>query len=438
VSTWKRGLISDKIDPVFAGLCGEYAAGLYLGTDIDLSLREYGDDGYDLEYGQRRIQVKTRTRDYGKLLIRRVAKKKLIPIKFDCVIGAELIEGGKEVKLLGWQNSVYALNDSTFSRSMSPRSNHYNLVLGDEQLQPLSRLKEWCSLGLSDRDEYQPTSSVGVIRYPGSKAKLRDAIIVHFPDSLTIPICSRRSRYIEPFFGSGAIGFDVMQSMSSDSEVVIGDIDYGLVCLWVSVRDVPEELIKLIDLFRPSVDQFFTFKESDGDRDSDPVLTGFRKLALHQMSMSGFGYKSGGPLGGKSQDSDYSVDCRWSPGRLASRVMKSHKIFNRFRRCDIVCRDFSKLLSMEGFAYCDPPYVQQGSALYRYAFDNSDHRRLAEILLGRSSDWVLSYDDDPLVHDLYLTCQIDSVEATYSSAFTNGTRPKNKELVIYPKGDSNA
>jgi len=45
---------------------------------------------------------------------------------------------------------------------------------------------------------------------------------------------------------------------------------------------------------------------------------GFKKLAIHQISYSGLGTKSGGPLGGKSQESIYKIDCRWSPKHIVN------------------------------------------------------------------------------------------------------------------------
>ena len=57
------------------------------------------------------------------------------------------------------------------------------------------------------------------------------------------------------------------------------------------------------------------------------VDLGFKKLAVHQTSYSGLGTKSGGPLGGAEQKSEYTIDCRWSPNYICKKVDRLHDLF---------------------------------------------------------------------------------------------------------------
>ena len=68
-----------------------------------------------------------------------------------------------------------------------------------------------------------------VIRYPGSKARLADWIISHFPD--------HRS-YLEPFLGSGAVLFKKPRSLIE----TVNDLDGEVINLFECIRKDPERL----------------------------------------------------------------------------------------------------------------------------------------------------------------------------------------------------
>lgn len=68
-----------------------------------------------------------------------------------------------------------------------------------------------------------------VIRYPGSKARLADWIIGHFPE--------HRS-YLEPFLGSGAVLFQKPRS----SIETVNDLDGEVINLFDCIRRDPERL----------------------------------------------------------------------------------------------------------------------------------------------------------------------------------------------------
>ena len=281
---------------------------------------------------------------------------------------------------------------------------------------------------------------MALIRYPGSKEKLADPIMRLMPEEVSFELCSQSSNweYREPFFGAGAIGFRVMRTLGQGSRVVVNDIDRGMVCLWRAVHKTPQKLIDMIERFKPSADYFYEFKQSDGDETIEELRAGFRKLALHQMSVSGFGAMSGGPLGGREQNNPkYPVDCRWNASRLKRHVAACHKVFRRFEHITISHGDFESVIDGAGERCCiylDPPYVEKGSQLYKYNMSEADHRRLAARLHETTTPWVLSYDDHPLIRSLYDDCNIHELSVTYSNAVCKTVeRPKNGEIVIVPR-----
>lgn len=276
---------------------------------------------------------------------------------------------------------------------------------------------------------------MGLIRYPGSKERLIREIVRHFPDAMSLPLWMNHNRweYREPFFGAGAIGFHILEKLPPNCSAWLNDIDWGIVCLWKSVQDDPARLAEKIEAFRPSVEAYNTYKEQDGRMDLDPIEIGFRKLALHQMSYSGLGVMSGGPLGGQTQtSSEYNVACRYSPQNLLNQVVHYHEILGKFPQLKITRRDFSELIddSQKVFLYLDPPYYEKGEQLYKHSMTDDDHVRLAELLRHTANHWVLSYDDHPRIRRLYDWATIMEIEVVYTTAEAKGARPKNKEIVI--------
>ncbi len=279
---------------------------------------------------------------------------------------------------------------------------------------------------------------MAIIRYPGSKAKLARAIIRLFPDSHQHSLWSDIGHeYREPFFGAGAIGLRVLSVLDRRCSVWLNDVDNGIVSLWRAVHECPKHLCSYIQNFEPSVDWFNKFKAEDGTPTGDLARDGFRKLALHRMSVSGFGAMSGGPIGGKTQaTSQYTVGCRWTPSRIKREVMQTHKLMSKFANLRITCGDFRELLAGAGdecFIYLDPPYYEKGKQLYKYNTSQQDHQDLADLLRVSRARWVLSYDDHPEIRRLYSWATFHELLVTYSNAVCrDGKRPKNKEVAITP------
>lgn len=278
-----------------------------------------------------------------------------------------------------------------------------------------------------------------LLRYPGSKTKLVDAIMGRFPDEVAVQLfVNPNVHYVEPFLGSGAIGFTMMKIMHRNATVTLADADVGIACLWQAVQKDARRLQDKVWHFIPSVESFYELKARDGEF-TDTVDTGFRKLALHRMSVSGFGVMAGGPIGGRNQAGDYTVDCRWRPTRIIATIKKLHRLMSRFANLDIHHADVldvlktSAELNLTMVAYLDPPYFEKGDQLYSCKFSAEQHSRLANELNGANYFWVLSYDDHPRIRALYAGHNFQPLEVKYSNAVTNlPQRRKKKEFLIMP------
>ena len=265
-------------------------------------------------------------------------------------------------------------------------------------------------------------------RYAGGKSKLRELIIQRLVD-IGKPCCLE---YREPFFGGGSVGLNYFRhrdkygklfvSRPNFSRLWINDRDYGISCLWTSVIKYPQELCAKVRAFTPSVEAFYDIKNellSLVHASEDVVDIGFRKLAIHQISYSGLGTMSGGPLGGASQQSKYGIGCRWSPEYICKQIMKIHYEFSHLTVHSEKCTDydFQDLItdtSVPALLYLDPPYYVKGNVLYQEKFSCEDHTRLATLLHETKHCWLLSYDDCPEIRELYKWAHLESVDVNYS------------------------
>ena len=280
------------------------------------------------------------------------------------------------------------------------------------------------------------------MRYPGGKKKLSKQIVKALNGQMDEGVV----QYREPFVGAGSIAFEFLKQCPQVKRVWVNDFDLPLAALWLSFLKYPDALKRLVLDLRPSVDAFFDFKawllKCDlvvGDESC--VEAGFRKLAIHQMSYSGLGLKSGGPLGGFDQESDYKIDCRWSPKHICKKIDEIHRFLVE-RDVLVSSTDFEEVLrpGSRSLVYLDPPYYEKGGDLYHHAFSEDDHRRLAACLKSTRHSWVLSYDDCPQVRALYEDwSQVDEVKDVNYSITAVGkkdgvkTSRKKTELIITPR-----
>lgn len=245
---------------------------------------------------------------------------------------------------------------------------------------------------------------MGFFRYPGGKSKLAKQILPKIHNGFHVGSGCRG--YREPFFGGGSIGLKVAEH--DLSSLWINDYDFGIYSIWYSVINRYKELKSLINSFSPSVDQFYVIKEKLSSSDTilnwkdDVLLYGFYKIVIHQLSYSGLGTKSGGPLGGKDQKSKYDISCRWSPKHMCKKIDDYNSILSS-KHVKVTCCDFSELLmDTDGsLIYLDPPYYKKGNELYQFSFSQEDHVRLSKLLLNIKTPWILSYDDCPEIEDMY-------------------------------------
>lgn len=272
-------------------------------------------------------------------------------------------------------------------------------------------------------------------RYPGGKKKIRNNIktkLLELSSHSSEPL-----QYREPFFGGGSIGLLFLSESATTNSIWINDKDISLCCLWTAIINYADEFLELVDEFEPTVEKFYSIKEELLKLTEMPMTKfgildiAIKKLAIHQISFSGLGTKSGGPLGGKDQKSKYGIDCRWSPNHINKKVLMLHKQFSNIHIENSCCTnlDFQTVIDnnlSKSLIYLDPPYYVKGNELYQFGFTIDDHIRLSNCLKNSEHIWLLSYDDCPEIRELYSWANIEELEVKYSIAGAT----KKGELLI--------
>jgi DNA adenine methylase len=276
-----------------------------------------------------------------------------------------------------------------------------------------------------------------ILRYPGGKSRLLSNITPHIIHQ--IENNENILTYCEPFIGSGSITYNVLKKKNYIKKIILNDKDYSLSCLWNSILFNFEELEDRILAYQPTVVDFFHFKEvltrnNDSLKEESKVSLSLKKLAIHQMSYSGLGVKAGGPIGGKSQKSNYDISCRWNPKNIIKKFKRLRSTLLKYQISDniVYCLDYKEIINKSNeftIIYLDPPYYLKGKDMYACSFKDEEHKILSEVLKNTDSKWILSYDDCEEVRNLYKWANMSNFDAKY---FIKTIRNKKEILIFSP------
>lgn len=239
------------------------------------------------------------------------------------------------------------------------------------------------------------------LRYPGGKRFLVDYVADLIQTSgLT------GTTIHEPFAGSAAVSLEMLNRDLVDGAVLV-EKDPLIYSFWRAVVEQPEELCSRIDDLQITID---TWNELEHFRDVETPLEGnaldlgLAGLFFNRTNYSGIIMAN--PLGGKSQASEYTIDCRFNKTRVKEQIMAVAKLRDKIivEWTDGIryLHDYRRILT-EGnhFVYIDPPYYEKGQSLYRHHFTDKKHESLATLLRGCTFPWLLSYDNHQFIQNLY-------------------------------------
>jgi DNA adenine methylase len=263
------------------------------------------------------------------------------------------------------------------------------------------------------------------LRYPGSKA----AFVDEFSEYIKLNGLTGR-QIVEPYAGSASISLGLVLNGTASSAILV-ERDPLVYSFWYCVFYRTCELIASITELEISLrtwHEFDRLREVDDIAGQNLLELGLAGLFFNRTNFSGVIHA--GPIGGQSQGSDYAVDCRFNKVDLIKRIRAAAKLADRveiyFGDAVKALRDANNADNENRFFYIDPPYYKQGKKLYRYHYNDTAHKLLADTLSEATYPWILSYDNHHVIEHHYASFHRITKNFRYSSRVAK----QEKELLI--------
>lgn len=247
------------------------------------------------------------------------------------------------------------------------------------------------------------TRFLSPLRYPGGKAKQAKWIAELFPEKM--------EEFREVFVGGGSVFLTIADNNQCD-DIMINDHNKDVMGFWFGASYTAYYWI---------FEQILEARKTMNDDEFKNIFEKYKHLYLIKNKMSFNG------LGSFSKQASVANFTQSTLDRYKNlkHLMKNTRLF------DLDFEDFINIGSeKEVYLYIDPPY-SNAKNLYE-GHNEFDHKRLAKVLKKTDKKWVLSYDNSPLIRELYKDFYIEEKEWSYSMTNNkNGKKTtKGKELII--------
>ena len=285
------------------------------------------------------------------------------------------------------------------------------------------------------------------LKWAGGKTQLISAIEKNLPISVT----SKKFVYIEPFVGSGAVLFWILNNFPSLEKAIVNDINKDLINTYQTVKSNPKELISILDILQDefhSLDhstdkkkEYYYQKRELFNKRTQPVTEHsalfifLNKTCFNGLYRVNKKNEFNVPMGSYKKP----TICNKSNLLVVSRVLQ---------KVELLCGDFEQTIDYtekNTLFYFDPPYkpLSDTSSFNSYtmdAFDDNEQirlKRFCDKLNSIGHSWVLSNSDvkgtkmgDAFFDDLYANFTIRRVDAKRSINANPSKRGFLKELLI--------
>ncbi|MEE6148098.1 DNA adenine methylase [Olsenella sp. YH-ols2223] len=269
------------------------------------------------------------------------------------------------------------------------------------------------------------------LRFPGGKSKIYPFII-----SLIEANDLRGCTYAEAFCGGAGLAMKLL--LRDDvSKVVLNDYDPAVYSIWDAVVNHSDELCDYIETVPLDMNQWYACRDIYRSASSPSFALGKAAFYLNRTNRSGI--LTGGVIGGKAQTGAYKIDARFNRATLCRKVRAIAARAADITLCNldalVFMKEIAPAMENNSLLYLDPPYVKKGPGLYENSFTDNDHRVLAKSMRSYGGKWMVTYDTDALVNELYAPSDdwgitVGEIEVTYSASSTRNVA--TERLVLSP------
>lgn len=259
-------------------------------------------------------------------------------------------------------------------------------------------------------------SAASPFRYPGGKGFLTPLLSAELAKRFD----GSRPCFAEPYCGGAGAATNLLLAGEVE-QLFLNDADQRIYSAWRAMLTETDRFVAKIASVEVNLttwDEALVRLYETPLPDYDFEL-GFAAFFVNRTSRSGVIIGSG-PIGGYSQEGKWKIDVRFNKEALAKRVRALGALRDRIT---LSCQDgleFCRELAghqrlSSTFLFIDPPYVGAGGRLYYNGMSEDRHRDLANWLsAGNAPHWLLTYDDHPLVREIYSQIEQNLIEVAYS------------------------
>lgn len=285
------------------------------------------------------------------------------------------------------------------------------------------------------------------LKWAGGKTQLINEIENALPQEIT----NQKFTYIEPFVGSGAVLFWMLDNFPNLEKTVINDINADLINTYKTIANRPKELISILEILQNE------FHALEGNEENKKLYY-YEKRALYNSrkeEQSGqaalFIFLNRTCFNGLyrvNRKNEYNVPMGGYKRPTICNTENILAVHEALKKVEILCGDFEQTLdhaTENSFFYFDPPYkpLSETSSFNSYSKDEfNDHeqirlRNFCQTLDNVGHKWMLSNSDvkgknpnDNFFDDIYSNFLIERVDAKRSINANPNKRGKLKELLI--------
>ncbi len=260
-------------------------------------------------------------------------------------------------------------------------------------------------------------------------------------------------RYIEPFFGGGALFFYL-----EPKKAIINDINKSLVDFYTGVRDdylqLKDELSAIENIYTQNRNAFDALKmQTPNERVNDDNEKLYYKIRdmYNELTAREFSYSTIYYFINKTA---YSGMIRYNARGSFNVPYGRYKNFNTslltenhhqlLKRAEIFNSSYENIFAMvkeDDFVFLDPPYdcvfSDYGNESMKNGFGEDRHRKLAEDFKKLKCKALMVIGKTALTEELYGDFIVDEYEKSYSVNIRNRFKSESKHILVANYGGEN-
>lgn len=268
-------------------------------------------------------------------------------------------------------------------------------------------------------NEGMNTNTRPLLKWAGGKTQLLGELLPKMP--------VKYNKYIEPFFGGGALYFTLQPG-----NAIIADSNPELINLYKTVANNVDGVIKHLKLYGNSEELYYKARSQNWTA-MQPEEAAARTIFLNKTCFNGL-YRV-------NRKGEFNVPF----GHYKNpRILDEELLYaaaSLLKKAEIVCGDYLSVLKKyaepNDFIFLDPPYlpISKYSDFKRYTkeqFYEEDQVNLANEVKRLSRlgcNVILTNSNHPLVHELYCDYKVEVI-STKRYISCNGSRRKGEDCIV--------